>query len=136
MTNEFTAWCNYYYQLNLLLSDVGEYFQNLLDNAPMYCGQTRLNEVDAIIGYYREVQAEKARMDKMAEDAKEAEQTILAIMRHFEIPPGTVLTGEIPGEMAYKVWADEQDRIHISKTGDLAAVAGNPNVMVIRLSRF
>jgi hypothetical protein len=36
-------------------------------------------------------------------------------MQHFEIPPGTVLTGEIPGEMVYEVWADEQDTIHIRK---------------------
>jgi len=136
MTNEFTAACNYYYQLKLLLSDVEEYFQNLLDNAPLYCGQTRLSEVDAIIGYYRAVQAEKAKMDKMAENVKEAGRTILAIMQHFEIPPGTVLTGEIPGEMAYEVWADDQDRVHIRKTGDLAVEEENPNIIVIKCSGF
>jgi len=58
------------------------------------------------------------------------------MLRHFEIPPGTVLTGEIPGEIAYEVWADEQDRIHIRKTDDLAAEEDNPNVMVIKFSGF
>ncbi|HWZ02149.1 MAG TPA: hypothetical protein VNX40_00990 [Mucilaginibacter sp.] len=136
MSNEFTAWCNYYHQLTMLLSEVEEYFQNLLDNAPLYCGQTRLNEVDALIGYYRAVQAEKAKVDKMAGEVKEAGRIILMMMRHFEIPPGTVLTGEIPGEMAYAVWADEQDAIHIRKTEDLAAEEDNPNIMVIKCSGF
>jgi len=136
MTNEFTAWCNYCYQLTKLLSEVEEYFQNLLDNAPPYRGQTRASEVDALIGYCREVQAEKAKMDKIGEEVKEAERTILAMMRHFEIPPGTMLTGEIPGEMEYAVWADEQHRIHISKTEDLEAEEDNANVMVIKFSGF
>jgi len=136
MTNEFTAWCNYYYQLTLLLSDVEEHFQTLLNNAPLYCGQTRLNEVDAIIGYYRAVQAEKAKMDQLGENVKEAGYTILMMMRHFEIPPGTVLTGEIPGEMAYEVWADAQGGIQIRKTKDLVPVADNPNIIVIECSGF
>ena len=136
MTNEFTAWCNYYYQLILLLSDVEEYFNTLLHSAPMYCGQTRLSEVDALISYYRTVQAEKAKMDKLSKDVKEAGQTILAMMRHFEIPPGTVLTGEMPGEMAYEVWADEQDNVHIRKTEDLAIEEDDANIMVIKLSGF
>jgi hypothetical protein len=134
MTNEFTARCNYYYHLTLLLSDVEEHFQTLLNNAPVYCGQTRLSEVDTIIGYYRTVQAEKAKMDQLGEKLKAAGRIILAMMQHFEIPPGTVLTGEIPCEMAYEVWADEQDSIHIRKTEDLAAEADNPNIMVIKLS--
>jgi hypothetical protein len=136
MTNEFTAWCNYYYQFSMLLSEVEEHFINLLNNAPLYCGQTRLSEVDALIGYYRAVQAEKAKMDKMAEQVNEAGRTILAMMRHFEIPPGTVLTGEIPGEMAYEVWADEQDRIRISKTEDLAPEVDDADIIVIKFSGF
>lgn len=136
MTNEFTAWCNYYYQLSLLFSDVEEYFQNLLYNAPPYYGPTRASEIDALIGYCREVQAEKAKMDKMAEDVQEAGRTILAMMQHFEIPPGTVLTGEIPGEMAYEVWADAQDRIQIRKTDDLAPEEDNPNIIMIKCSGF
>ena len=134
MSNEFTAWCNYYYELTMLLSEVEEHFINLLNNAPLYCGQTRLSEVDVIIDYQLAVQAELTRLHKMREDVKEAEIAILAIMQHFEIPPGTVLTGEIPGEMAYEVWADERDRIHITKTEDLAAEADNANIMVIKFS--
>ena len=136
MTNEFTAWCNYYYQFSMLLSEVEEHFINLLNNAPLYCGQTRLSEVDVIIDYHRAVQAELTRLHKMREDVKEAEIAILAIMQHFEIPPGTVLTGEIPGEMAYEVWADERDSIHISKTEDLAAEEDDTNIIVIKLSGF
>jgi hypothetical protein len=136
MTNEFTAWCNYYYQFTMLLSEIEEYFINLLNNAPLYYGQTRLSEVDVIIDYHRAAQAELLRLHKMREDVKEAEIAILTIMQHFEIPTGTVLTGEIPGEMAYEVWADEQDRIHISKTEDLAAEEDDADVIVIKLSGF
>jgi len=136
MINEFTAWCNYYYQFTMLLSEVEEHFINLLNNAPLYCGQTRLSEVDVIIDYQRAAQAELTRLHKMREDVKEAEIAILTIMQHFEIPPGTVLTGEIPGEMAYEVWADEQDRIHISKTEDLVAEEDDANIIVIKLSGF
>jgi hypothetical protein len=65
MTNEFTAWCNYYYELTMLLSEVEEYFINLLNNVPLYCGQTSLSEVDVIIDYHRAAQAELARLHKM-----------------------------------------------------------------------
>lgn len=134
MTSEFTAWCNYYCQLTMLLSEYEEYFQNLLDNAPLYCGQARLSEVDAIISYYRSVQTEKAKMDKRVDDLREAERTILDIMRHFEIPPGTVFNGEIPGELRYALWADERDALHVSKTEDIAAEDDDANIMVIKFS--
>src|ERR1039457_5718491 len=100
MTGEFTAYSNRYYELTKLLSKREERFKNLLDNAPFYCGQTSLSEVDAIISYYRKVQAAKAKIEKTLADMREAARPILMIMRHFEIPPGTVLTGEIPGELA------------------------------------
>ncbi|MDR3695535.1 hypothetical protein [Mucilaginibacter sp.] len=47
---------------------------------------------------------------------------------------GRTILAMIPGEMAYEVWADEQDNIHISKTGDLADEADNPNIIVIKCS--
>jgi hypothetical protein len=75
-------------------------------------------------------------MNQLGEDLKGAGRTILAMMRHLEIPPGTVLTGEIPGEMAYEVWANEQDRIQIRKTGDFVPEADNPNIKVIECSGF
>ncbi|HWZ22023.1 MAG TPA: hypothetical protein VNW06_05180 [Cytophagaceae bacterium] len=55
-------------------------------------------------------------------------------MQHFEIPPGTVLTGEIPGQLEYEVWADENDRVYINKTNDIAPEADNANVIVIKFS--
>ncbi len=134
MTNEFTAWCNYYCQLSMLHAEIEEHFQNLLDNAPLYCGQTTLSEVDAIISYCRCVQTEKAKMDKIADDLKETEGIILQIMRHFEIAPGTVFTGEMPGELRYALWVDEHYVLHISKTEDIVAEVDNANIMVIKFS--
>ena len=99
MTSEFTTQCNRYYRLRVLLSEHEEHLKNLLDNAPLYCGQTKLSEVDAIISYYRRAQTEKAKTDKILDDLTATGSIILTIMRHFEIPPGTMLTGEIPGEV-------------------------------------
>ena len=133
-TGEFTSYCNYYYKLTQLFAEREKRHQNLLDNAPVYCGETSVSAVDAIISYYREVQAYKAKKDKTFDSMLKTERTILAIMRHFEIPPGTVLTGEIPGQLEYEAWADENDRVYVNKTKDVAPEADNPNIMVIRFS--
>ena len=133
MPGEFTAYCNRYYELTTLLAEREERLKNLLDNAPCYCGQTSLSEVDAIISYYRNVQAAKAKTDKTFDDIKQTERLILMIMRYFEIPPGTVLTGVIPGELEYELWADENDALHIIKTKNLQPEADNPNVIEIKI---
>ncbi len=131
---EFTRYCNRYYRLTDMLAARRQRLNKLLADAPLYCGQTRLSEIDAIISYYRDVQAYKAKMDKTTKSMTETEHTILTIMRYFEIPPGAVLTGEIPGQLEYELWADENDRVCISKTKDLAPEADNLNIMVIRFS--
>ena len=133
MPSEFIAHCNRYYEFTKLLAKREERFKNLLDNAPLYCGQTSLNEVDTIISYYRMVQAAKAKIEKSLDDMKETGRVILMIMRHFEIPPGTLLTGEIPGELEYEIWADENDALYINKTKNLQPEPDNPNMMVIKL---
>lgn len=133
MPNEFTTYCNHYYELTQVLSRREDHHQNLLDNAPLYCGETRLSEVDAIISYYRKAQAAKAKVDKTMADMEEAARTILMIMRHFEIPPDTVLTGEIPGELTYQLWADENDRIRISHPKKLEPAPDDPNIIRIKL---
>jgi hypothetical protein len=134
MTGEFTAYCNHYYELTKLLSAREERFKNLLNNAPLYCGQTSLSEADAIISYYRKVQTAKAQMDNTFDDLTETGRLILMIMRYFEMPPGTVLTGEIPGELAYELWANENDALHISKTINLQPKPDNPNIIVIKFA--
>jgi len=134
MTTEFTTWCSYYYKLTQLLALREARFNNLLNNAPVYSGQTRLSEIDAIISYYRNVQADKAKMDKTIKSMNEAERTILAIMRYFEIPYGTVLTGEIPGQLEYEVCAGVDDSLYISKTKDLALEADGAEIIEIRFS--
>ncbi len=132
-TGEFTAYCNHYYKLTRKLAAREEHFQNLLDNAPVYSGQTSLNEVDAIITYYRDVQAAKADMDKTFYEMKETERIILMIMQHFEITPGTILTGAMPGQLEYELYADETNTLHITKTKNLDPLADNPNIMEIKI---
>jgi hypothetical protein len=132
MTGEFTAWCNQYYHLTELFSERDERFKNLLDNAPPYTNQSNLSDLDAIISYNRKVQAAKAKADKTFKDLTETGHTILMIMRYFEIPPRTVLTGEIPGELEYEIWANENDDIFIGKIRDLPQEALDPNIIYIK----
>ncbi|SHM99555.1 hypothetical protein [Mucilaginibacter sp. OK098] len=132
MTDEFTAWCNQYYQLTKLFSERCERFKNLLDNAPPYSRQNSLNDIDDMISYDRKVQAAKAKGDKTFKELTETRRTILKIMRHFEIPPRTILIGQIPGELEYEIWANEKDDLFIGKIRDLPQEPENPNIIYIK----
>jgi len=132
MTGEITAWCNQYYHLTKLFSQRNEQFKNLLHNAPPYTSQRSLSDLDAIISYNRKVQAAKAKADKTFKDLTDTGRTILKMMQYFEIPPRTILTGIIPGELEYEVWANEKDEVFIGKIRDLPQEEIDPNVIVIK----
>lgn len=135
MPNEFTNYCSHYYELiNSHLKQL-EHLNELLDNAPYYNGETNLSDIDAIIAYYRNAQEVKARIDETFDEMKKTERTILMIMRHFSIPPGTILRGEIPGEVSYDIWANEHDAVYVCKAEDLAPLPDDPNLIVIKLSQ-
>ena len=132
-TSEFTNYCNRYYELMQVLAKQQARFKRLAENAPLYSGQTNLSEVDAIISYYRDVQIAKAKIEETFNHVRATERYILMIMRHFEIPPGTILTGEIPEELEYEIWADGNDTLYITKTKDLQPEPDNPNVIWINV---
>jgi hypothetical protein len=131
MTGEFNTTCSQYYHLTKLFSERDEQFKNLLNNAPPYTRQSSLSDLDAIISYNRKVQAAKAKADKTFKDLTETGRTILKMMQYFEIPPRKVLTGIIPGELEYEVWANEKDEVFIGKIRDLPQEALDPNVIYI-----
>jgi len=131
MTNEFTDHCTQYYHLTKLLSAQDERFKNLLDNAPPYTGQRNLSDLDAIISHNRKVQAAKAKVDKTLKTWQDTGHTILKMMQYFDIPPRAVLTGQIPGELEYELWANEKDEVYIIKARDLPQEAVNPNIIII-----
>ena len=132
MTGELAAYSICYYRLSKLFSEQNERFQNLLQAAPPYTGQSSISDLDVIITSNRKVQAAKAKADKTFKDLTETGHTILKMMQYFEIPPRTVLTGEIPGELEYEIWANENDDVFIGKIRDLPQEAVNPNVIVIK----
>jgi len=134
MTGDFTAYCNDFYRLTELLASREAHFQTLVDNAPYYNGQFYLSDIDAIITYYRNAQAAKAKIDSTFADLKEAERNILLIMRHFDIPPGTVLIGEIPGELTYEIWVNEHDAIFINKIKEHIPDPDGPEIMVFKFT--
>jgi hypothetical protein len=132
MNAEFTTWCTQYYHLTKLFEARNERFKNLLADALPYTKQRNLNDLDAIISYNRNVQDAKAKADKTFKELTETGRTILMIMRYFEIPPRTVLTGEIPGEMEYEVWANDKDALFIGKIRDLPKEPEDPNIIHIK----
>ena len=134
MTGEFTEWCNNYYQLTTLSAAHDEHFKNLLDHAPPYSGQSSLSDLDAIISHNRKVHAAKAKVDKTLKELTDTAQTILKIMQYFEIPPRTFLSGIIPGELEYEIWANENDQVFIGKVRDLQPPVHNPNIIEIKCS--
>jgi hypothetical protein len=133
MNGEFTNCCNESYTLTVRLEKRQARLKRLLVDMPLYYGQTSLSEIDDIISYYRDVQAAKAKVDETCDEMRATEADILMFMRHFNIPPGTILNGKIPGELAYEIWSNENDTIYINKTKDLAPEPDDLNVIEIRL---
>jgi hypothetical protein len=43
-----------------------------------------------------------------------------------------VLTGQIPNELEYEIWANDQDQVFIGKIRDLPKEALNPNIIYIK----
>jgi len=134
MTGEFTTCCNEYYYLTVRLEKRQARLKCLLADTPLYYGQTSLSEIDDIISYYRDVQDAKAKVDETCDEMRATEADILMFTQHFEMPPGTVLTGEIPGELAYEIWANENDTLYIKKTKNLAPEPDNPNIIVVKFA--
>jgi len=132
--NEFTHYCSRYYKLTQLLNKRITRLADLLANVPLYRGETSLTDIDAIITYYRDIEERKKKADQTATDLKTTGKIILTIMEHFEIPPYTALTGQIPDEVEYEIYADETQTLHITKTKDLAPVAENGTIMLIKPS--
>jgi hypothetical protein len=135
MTAEFISHCNHYFQLTQLLAKRRERLQKLLDNAPYYCGKTSLNELYAIVCHCRKAQVLNAKVEKTLNEVKATGRMVRMIMRHFEIPPGAVPAGEIPGELTYQVRADEYDELYISKPKQLAPRQDHFKGLVIKLRR-
>jgi hypothetical protein len=135
MTGEFSYYCNLYYRLKIKLTKQDVYFYKLLGNALPYTNQRCLTELDEIIKCNRAVQAAKAKVYKTYAQLVEAGEAILKFMDYFEVPPGGVLTGEIPGELEYHIWRDEDNLIGIRKIADLTPEPLPSNFIVIKCWR-
>ena len=134
MYTNFTTICNRYYYLIQQLRARYAILKDMEDNAPVYSGQVALTEIDDIINYYSQGRMAKEQVDQTLAEVKKTESTILAIMRQFEIPPGKVLYGEIPGELEYEIWANKHGRLYINKIKTIEPEPEKPNVITIRLN--
>lgn len=137
MTGEFTHYCTRYYRLTELLIEQNGLLNSLLDNAPPpYSGQGNIAELDNILSCARKVQAAKAAADKTFKERTKIKHTILEIMQHLELPPDTLLIGEIPGELEYELWANGNDDLFIGKIRNLPPPPDDPNVIMIKCSSY
>ena len=139
MANEFTDACTIYYKLTTRYKKRLAHLNALVENAPVYKldehnWRTNLTEIDAIMKYYYHAQAKKAELDKIEKDMQTAEKDIQYLMQFFGIPPFYGLTGQIPGELEYEVFADGDGAIFIRKTADLEPEVLPDNVILIKTS--
>jgi len=130
----FTTICNHYYYLIQQLRARYAILRDMETNAPAYSDQLSLTEIDAVINYYSHGRMAKEQVDETLAEVKKAENRILAIMREFEIAPGRVLYGEIPGELVYEIWANQQGRLYINKIKTIEPEPEKPNVLTIKLN--
>jgi len=134
MTGEFTNWCSHYYRLTTRLTERSEYLEQLVENAPYYNGEINLGEIDEIIAYYREAQDVNEEVLQLTDELKQTARAILEFMNYFQIPRNKVLTGEIPEQLEYQLWATEDDEIGIRKTNDLEPDPLDENTIIVKPS--
>jgi hypothetical protein len=132
--DEFTDLCTYYYRLTELLAKRRERLYALIENAPLYNGETNLSEIDAIIVYYRKAQILKAKLDKTHADLAAIGQEIVYLFKYFGIPTDTILTGQIPFELEYEIFIDEDDTPIITKTKTLEPEVLADNIILVKFS--
>lgn len=133
MTGEFNGYCSHYYTTTQLLEEQEERLNKLLNNAPMYTGQTTLNEVDTILKHYRKIELIQTKIEELTEELEKTGQTILMVMQYLDIQPHTVLTGQIPEQVEFEIWADTNDTMYTRKVRDLAPPANENNILRIKI---
>ncbi len=133
-TTEITDACNRYYKLKEQLAANEETLQDLEDNALFYFGQTDLSDIDAIINRQREIDAAKDEISKTITEIGKTGQTIQNFISQYGIPSGLKLTGIIPYELEYAIWADENARLYVDKTKDLNPEPDDPNTIIHKFS--
>jgi hypothetical protein len=123
------------YRLNKRLQQQEARFQKLLENAPPYMGQTELWIVDQLTNYYTRTQRAKADVDDTAEELRETEKDVLAMMDYLELPPDYKLTAKLPGQAIFEIWYDEQRMVHCS-WAEIEPEPENPNIIYIKMSDY
>ena len=133
MKTEFTTACTALYRLQERFGKRDELFYNMLAKALPYTGQTSLAELDAIIDCTRKIQKLRAAIGETVAQLREVRDVILKIMEYFEIPPYTILTGEIPEELLFEIYADEEGNLYCYKTADLQPPVDAANIIRIKM---
>jgi hypothetical protein len=116
--DEFSYVCSMFYTYKQRYMKCRARFEELIKYEPQYNGETKVSDIDDKIKYIRRVQKLEEKKWDLIDDLIFLEQDILMYMDHFEIPRNTRLTGVIPDELEYEIWADDRDVVHVEKTRD------------------
>ncbi|MFI5159176.1 MAG: hypothetical protein ACHQF4_09945, partial [Sphingobacteriales bacterium] len=84
--------------------------------------------------YYREAQDLNEEVLQLTDELKQPARAILEFMNYFQIPRNKVLTGVIPEQLEYQLWATEDDEIGIRKTIDLEPDPLDENTILVKPS--
>lgn len=128
---EFTNFCKRYYELLQQWNELENRFEELLENAIPYTGQTDAAELDAIIRCNRRIQKARAAADECINDLQQIAHIITKILEYFEVPPYTRLTCEVPGFYELELWLDDEQAVNCIKTHDLAPLEEDENTITI-----
>jgi len=124
MTGEFSNLCARFYRLKTQVFAQDNYLKQLLANEPPGSNLHNTGKPDNSIGKTRKYQAAKAKFDDIYKKYEKVADDILVIMTHFNIPRMAIITGEIPGELTYEVWANQKNEVYIVKSKDLQPEPG------------
>lgn len=121
--------CSHYYNLTVKVEKRDERYRQLCEDVLTFDLNVKVSEVDEIIESRLKLVKAFETYQVTFEKWKETEKKILTILKQLGIRPRWTLTGEIPGELEYRVWYDLKDNVHIMKTWDLE----NPNGITTRM---
>ena len=127
MTGKFTDLCTRCYRLQTRLHAEYDQLKQLSGNELPGSNPYTPGKLHPSNNKTRKLKATKARFDNIYKKYEAVAGDILAILDYFKIPRLAIVTGEIPGELAYEVLVNEKDEVFIKKVRDLQQDPGTPS---------
>lgn len=116
-----TLCCNYYLASERLIKQQ-QRFEELLAKPASFAGQTYLPDIDKTIRRWHKRQEASDAITYTQAELTDLQAMILILFEYIGAAPNTRLTGELPEEVEFAIWADDNQQLHYEKLRDLAPV--------------